>query len=105
MCRHIYALVFHQMQKEVDNYLFSRTFQYYFFTLCFCGNGLHRYISAVFASFLKFYQSIGKCKQGKIFTYAYIFTGMINGTSLTYKDITGYGRLTTKYFYTEPFAL
>jgi len=69
------------------------------------SNALNGNVGLVLTSFAEFYHTVAGGKDGEIFTHAYILTGMVNGTSLTDNYVTGYGRLSSEYLYTQPFAL
>jgi hypothetical protein len=57
------------------------------FFLCSGLGRNNRNKALVVLSLPKFNQTIGQCKQGKVPTHAYIFTGMINGATLTNDDV------------------
>src|SRR6476661_9500345 len=68
-------------------------------------NCTHRNKCSVIPPFFEFNNTIGKCKQSKIFSNANIFTGMINSATLTKNNVTRNNWLTTENFYTKALAL
>lgn len=74
-------------------------------TLSGCFNGIDGNKGPIVPSFPEFNNTISECEQRKIPADTNIFSGMINRSALTNDDVTRDGRLATKYFYTEAFAL
>ena len=67
--------------------------------------GLHvDKLTAVF-TLSKYYSAINQSIDGVILAHAYIQTGMVNSTTLTLDDVTGFSILTAKNLNSESFAL
>lgn len=69
-----------------------------------CLSRLHVDKLASFLALGEYYYTVDKSKQGVILTHAYVETGMMNGTTLTLDDVTGFAMLTAENLYTESFA-
>lgn len=50
--------------------------------------------------FAENHHTVDQCEKGMVFADTYIFTGMMNGSSLTNKNVACFGELSAKNFYT-----
>lgn len=68
------------------------------------GVGLHVDVLAAFLACGKHYDAVNKGEKSVVLTHAYIEAGMMDSTTLTLDDVTGFAVRTTKNFHSKSFA-